>query len=100
MPATSACGVDRVVDDVERRDRVPAPREAVCGVGDLEADAVGDAGLCGGRARPLDLRREDVEAGEGGPRELLREPDHGATGAAADVGPSDPALEPLAQLRQ
>jgi hypothetical protein len=92
-------GVDGIVDDVERRDHVPAPGNPLHGVRDLEGDAVGDPCLHCSGACSLDLSWEDVEAGERRVRELLRKPDDGPPRAAPNVGPASALLEPLAYLR-
>ncbi len=95
--------VDRIVDDVERRDHVAPLRQSLGGVAHLERHPVGDAGL--GRRPPGALHHRGVRviAEDGDLREGLRQGDRGQAGAAPDVGhPGAPAhpVEHVGHQRQ
>src|SRR5512132_1488831 len=74
------------MEGVEDRHQVVAVARVGVGRGDLEAHTVGDAGLGGRLAGPLDRGGVVVVADEGRPREGLGEQDRGGAVAAADVG--------------
>ena len=96
--ADVARGADRVahvVQAIEARDQVVAGAGKRLGRGDLEADAIGDAGVARPLARPLDRRRVVVEADEGRARERLGENDRRGAEPAADVGDARAAAELL-----
>jgi hypothetical protein len=86
-------GVAHVVEAVEGRHQVVAVPGEGAGRGGLEADPVGDAGLGGGLAGPVDRPLVVVEPGEGRLRVGLGHDDGRGAVAAADVGDPRPRLE-------